>query len=693
MKTKQGIVIIIVFSFVLTYISLIGISFSSAYKKTNNNEIIIEIEVTGEKNESALGSEMRVLDINIGGQQFNLEDFSEITSNAIYENGMLVVRHNKITIPSTELNKVKILFLKHPWSGIINVKIEALGINETIDLYSAFDDTIEFDYEWNSNELWKLSFKLNALDYRDIIFFGIIIFSIFCICLITITVFFKRILEDRLTLIHIVGMSISSFVICMLSLYVICKVTKIGGVLLILLGIFSFILFNSKYLENKIHYLYVIIYIGFATLMLFLLPPGHVPDEYAHYVKVYETSVMGDSHTILLEGKEGGYIYLPKAIEQLNNIFWANSSNYNVTYNMENYFYYEKLDFNDISENVFWFGNTENLNPTAYLVDILIQIIMNLVKMPPIVCIQIIRGIHALLYAIVGYLIIKNIPSYKRIFLIVFLLPIMVQQSFGINQDWMTNLVAFSIIAILVIVIEKEEKFERKYFLLLVILSFLLGNLKAGYFAVLFLIFAIPDNKFDNKKQKWIYIIGILLPCVLFTVITYITAAKTVVSNGILPYYEISFILQHPVKTMEIYINTFMESSFHLFINGLISGFGWYTHYAKNFLVSIAGVIFIILIFASNERVNKKFQIISGIAFGIICIFVFTSLFLGWTQIGSLMISGLQPRYFIIAMLCLAIAIQNKYLRFSVKYKNIFYALSSFFILCVGIFTIFEFYG
>ena len=77
----------------------------------------------------------------------------------------------------------------------------------------------------------------------------------------------------------------------------------------------------------------------------------------------------------------------------------------------------------------------------------------------------------------------------------------------------------------------------------------------------------------------------------------------------------------------------------------------------------------------------------------IIVLFVFTSMFLAWTTVDSSIVCGLQPRYFIVALLCLSIGIQNKKLRLELKYKNIFYAGYSFACLSLCIFTLMGFYS
>ena len=697
-RSKRIGYIIILMAFILTYFALAGISFAKAYKTEYENVLEVVIDITGEKNLKSKANEIRILKLECGQELVNLEDLSGyMDGNIVYQDGMLLARTGKIVISIRSVEGISVLFLKHAWSGIVRVRIDQLGIDEEIDCYSPTDNTVSWSYNWDSRKMWKSAFEMKSLKAPEYIILFVLIFAINMVCLVGIKRFYVMILEEKLRAVNIAEMMISSFIIGLLSLYVLCKIFGGGVMFFAIVPVFVFIVRNRRNLEGKIYYLYAILFGVFSIFVIFLLPPGHVPDEYSHFIKVYEASVVGDSHTTLREGEEFRgkvFIYLPEAIRKMEGQFMVDNSSYNVKYDLDNYFklYYRGINNKKIDEEYFWFGNTANLNSAAYIMDIPLQRIMNFLSLPASICIQIIRCFHALVYALVGYILLKKLTNYRRIFFVIMLLPIVVQQSVGINQDWLTNLTAFVFVGA-VLMIKEKEKFTLRDFIFLCSLSFLLGNLKAGYFAVCFFVFILPRGQFGSRKTEWVCKVGILAPCILLTAGVYFNAAGTIVSEGELPFYSIGFILNHPFRTMNIYLDTFEKYGIYSITNGLISGFGWYTHYAGDFLVSLMGTAEIILLLSSNEKGSKTEAGLGIINYIIIVLFVFTSMFLSWTTVDSSIVCGLQPRYFIVALLCLSIGIQNKKLRLELKYKNIFYAGYSFACLSLCIFTLMGFYS
>jgi uncharacterized membrane protein len=214
---------------------------------------------------------------------------------------------------------------------------------------------------------------------------------------------------------------------------------------------------------------------------------------------------------------------------------------------------------------------------------------------------------------------------------------------------------------------------------------------KAGYFPVLFLAILIPNNKFDSMKNAVISKALMILPCILITVWTYYNAAGNVASDGVLSYYSINYIFTNFFDTLKIYFNTLFEFGDYHFISGLLSGFGWYTQYARNFTSSIMSYSFVVLILLNdvkNETPSKNERISFLLSFVMICILIYTSMFLAWTQTDSKIVSGLQPRYFIVPLLLLGLSVQNNALTLNKKNGECVYIIASSGFLIVALITI-----
>lgn len=666
------------------YAATANFSIISEYQNYKNLSKEYVIEVSGGKNNESLGTEVRILDIQINNVSMDLEQYSVEAGDFQYVDGMLLGYDGSLTLQLQATDTVLIRFLKHRWSGIVNIT-DTEGNFSSQDLYSENDDVSEFLYEFDNSVIWN---KYKTFNFENIEFFQkyiIISFGIYVLVLAIHKSFQKILIKSNWYFILIYSICLMILLISVLfsSLkiygYILCIIF-----FLITVFIAGYTIINRSKELNKI---FAIIYPFFAAFIILLLPPGHVPDEYAHFIKAYEASVIGDSHTALREGFEFEgevYIYLPNAILNINNDYMLNVSQYDVSYNIDQYYLSlsERVYQDDISEDLFWFGNTASLNKTAYILDIIVCFILNLFHMPAIMYFLIIRSVHMIVTACIGSWLIKKVPIYKHIFFLIMLLPITVQQSIGINQDWLTNLVCFVCIAVIVYEIHVLDNIKFTTIILLIILSGILGGLKIGYFPCLLLVLLISKSKFKTHKIDLISKAAIILPCLSISIIQYFSAASSVQSNGELPYYSIEYIFLHPIETVIIYLRTLFQDGDYLLSRGLISGFGWYTQYGENFFIFIASVVSIGLLLSENKeviRINRiKFKILTLLAFSIISILVFTSMFLGWTMVNYNTIQGLQPRYFIVPLLLLYLGMQNKKMvLISVKYELVYGAFSS----------------
>lgn len=678
---------------VFTYFSVVSFLYCKNYSEAKKNEIQVEIIVTGEKNNLSKGYEARILEIEIDNEKQDLSFFALNGEEFLYKEGMLIGYQGKLIISLKESSTMSLIFLKHSWSGIVEIQMEVLNKKEKIDLFDFSDNTYEYQYLWNDQKAWENAFclrNINKLGFISLYFF---LYLICLICLKIVKKFLLCIKTETLSLHHLIWGITVSFIMVFLTIYVLFYLFREWCIGIILIIVFSILIKNREVLERNIQYGFVILYIPFAILFIFLLPPGHVPDEFAHFVKNYEVSIMEDSHVTLKDGfEEQGYvyIYLPKSIKKLQTIFMINVQDYNVKYDIKNYYdcYLEKLNKNDIAENIYYFGNTKKLSIISYIPGIAVEILLNWLNFPPLLIIQIIRFINMIIVCILGYYTILFLPFYKRLFLFIMLLPVTIQQSIGINQDWMINSISFFTIAY-ILQIREKDLFEKRDFILLCFLSFLLGSVKIVYVWTLFFVFTIPCKKFLNRKYEYSLKFLILLPGVLASFFSSRTMLQSLTIMEEAPFYEMDFIFKHPLQTAKIYINTFLEYGMYHFSGGLITGFGWYTHYSRNFISGIIGNLLALLLISADEYKERKLQFISIFIFFMISIFIYTALFLGWTTEGSNIVAGLQPRYFIIPLLCFGIGIQNRKICFiNVMQKNFVYLLCIFGILCSALWTI-----
>lgn len=677
----------------LTYFSMAGILFCRQLDMVKNNDIQVEVCLSGSKNTKSQGYEARILKITIDGQEKELATMEQPEDGITYEDHMLVLRGDNLVLTVSQTADVSIQFLKHAWSGIIRITVDG-NETEEMDLYQACDDTDLFHYKWKADKAWRDAFLFQNVQKRNLVPVFAGLFLVHSLCIGAFGSFLRRIQKEMLSVFDLLKVSIAAFITALLTLYVMLHLFREWLVVFFSLFILAVLYKNRNIIQKQIAYAFVLLYLPAAICMIFLLPPGHVLDEFAHFIKAYEASVIGDSHTTLLKGKEAQgkvYIYLPTSIEKLNQDFVENQMEYGVQYDLEKYFenYTEKLNKDQISEKTTWFGNTAHLNRTSYLPSILAAMVCVQFSLPPLFMFQIMRFVNMLLFYLMGFSAIRILPRYRRVLLLILLLPMMLQESVGINQDWLTNSAAFLTVAY-ILKVKNEKVFQKKDFIVMLLLSFFIGNVKPVYACVLLLVFIIPAESFENKRKEYFSKIIILLSGIVLSAITCIVTAGTVQSDGELPYYAAEFVWKHPFQTAGIYIETFLNDGMYHFQEGLLTGLGWYTHYCKSAVSKLCGNILFLLLLGAGEysKDEKAVRFLSGVIFAVTSALVYTSMFLGWTTIDSKTVSGLQPRYFMIPLFCLGIAVQNQSICIRIRHKNFVYAVFAFGFLCTAVWTV-----
>lgn len=688
-RKKHGYIIgiIIIIITVLAYMNLLALS---GYKELQNQNVIYTVSLTGEKNELSQGTEARVLEICINGTSQNLQNYA---GDYIFQDDCLVGYSGTLYVAAKRMDEVSIKLLKHPWSGI--VKIEGNGIDLPKDLYSEADDSYLFQ---STGITFEDVLKAEQLTIGKKILSFFILFIVVSVLILALTYVLNGIKRKQLKCRDIILSSFCLFILWSLVYCILVATMKAYFIIPYLISIILLLYYMRDELREKIEYAYIVIIMLVGIPMILLLPPGHVPDETSHFIKAYEISRGNNSYTTTLEGKEEqgeSYIYLPKTMMNMVHKYTDLVMNSEHKYSIFDYYneYVTRMDKDDVTDELFWFGNTIKLNKLDYIPAVIACYILNLVSIPAIVYFHLCRFFNLLTAMMLGYYTLKMLPKFKSIFLLIMLLPITVQQTIGINQDCITLALSFLLTALLMKAIyENSEVITKKSILTIVLVQLLLGFSKVGYFPIVVLAILIPREKFTSIIQSILMKACMILPIFISSGIQYITAASTIKSDGSLPYYSLSFIFAHPIKTAAIYINTLLIDGEYLLARGMVTGFGWYTRYAYNFVMygMTACLLLLIISYGRKDEISvsvKERITYFSIAF-IMCGFIVTSLFLGWTTIDKNTVQGLQPRYFIPAVVFIALGLQNNKINSELKNRELTFSIVISAVLCIGLYTI-----
>lgn len=647
------------------------------------------LQVNNEKNVNAKGSEVRITLIEIGGIKQDLANLAK-ENGFLYDSGYLIIYPyngiKRLSLNVPRLSSLKINFLQHEWSGIVHL----YGKDEhIIDLYSNKSEEKVFELKADIFSIIKeyiiQNWKLEIGIYFQITIISFLIFY-FIICKI-LYIYYKMI-KNKIKLKDIVVFAISIFILDFVSVFLCLEINTMFAFIIEICKL----LFTTSYLKKNTERFLENAYLSIAVIagcfIMLALPPGHVPDEMSHFSK---SCVIASED--MAQKQDEKNVYLQRDIYNFFNKYTKNIHSLNYTVSAISYFE-DMADKLDLEQNKVLHGGytTDNLKALPYIPSAIILWITQYIGGIPIFIFYLSRFIDFLIALVLIFYSIRITPIFKRIFLIVALFPITLQQMGAINQDWLTNAVCILLIALIMSEVIKEEPIQRKNVFAIMGMGIILAYCKLAYYFILILVILIPSGRFKSKKSEVILKALMICPGLFLALaFTFSFAGNSLESNTLIENrYSLDYLISHPIKSLQVYLNTFNERGTLDLLGGLQTGFGWSIKWSYGFVRFILQVLSIFMIVLDNEKIEKKhfmMKIVLGAVF-ILEIGVIYSAAFTWTRIGGKTIEGLQSRYFIPIALIAYMLFNNQKLVFTSKYKNYVYVYVSLLILIIGISTI-----
>lgn len=333
------------------------------------------------------------------------------------------------------------------------------------------------------------------------------------------------------------------------------------------------------------------------------------------------------------------------------------------------------------SEQVFVdFPNTAMYSPVCYLPHAVGIFLMKKFGQGPLSLFYAARFCGLLFWILGMSLVIRLLPFYKWMFVLLALLPMSVFIHMSVSADTVTNVMSFLVLAYLLKLIYHTENISPKHYALLCVLAVLLALSKQVYTPLILPALLIPSRKFGGRR-RWFLQLGALFllafgACVLWS--GYM--------NGLyLPYknYNPQFrdytalvacadmysqkqnILSDGIHFIKVMTGS-LYHSFDMYFQGYIGVFGWLDSKLPAWFVWLAYGIIAFCIFIGGEAkagIAKRSRLLIFLAGSLIVILVLLTQHLTWDCVGSDLIATIQGRYFIPLGPLLAIFFYNR--RFS----------------------------
>lgn len=422
------------------------------------------------------------------------------------------------------------------------------------------------------------------------------------------------------------------------------------GIIVLALEVIGFFFLKRQIEKEKpLEKIYLPIAIFFGVLYLFAFPLSQLPDEKADYLRSLEvanfhaTSVQKDTAV----GREF-------------------STNIEKVYESENY--EDMLEVSDLKLNdetkFYTFSNKSLYAFVCYLPQAFGVGVSSLLGASIVWQSLIGKIFNYAFFVLLIYLSIKYIPFKKMLVFFIALLPMTMQEAVSLSPDAMTIAVSVALIAfILYFRNGMEKKLQKKHYIILSSLVVALSLCKIVYLPLCFLIFLIPTERFQSKKQKYLFcsilsILVILLNLFWLKISSQYLVAFESRSNSSL---QLQYILQNPLRYI-ITIFATIDSFSIAYLEQLVGhSLGKFNVSTSSVMVIISlGILFYLI---SKRNKNKKLHkpvfslkeklYILVMLLGTILL-MFTSLYMQWTAVYSDTIDGVQGRYFIPLLLVIA---------------------------------------
>lgn len=269
--------------------------------------------------------------------------------------------------------------------------------------------------------------------------------------------------------------------------------------------LFLFILVRGLKNKDELHVLFLKLALPIMLLYVFAIPLYTGNDEKFQWVKAYEVSEL----KIIPDVK---YNYsgavLPKNIT-LNLPYDGNLKYSDIIHNLK-----YKINNNDtyfISG-----GSMDIYSPVQYIPQVIGIKISKLFTSNIVLLIYSARLFNMIVGIILLSLAIKIIPSHKKIMFFIGLWPVLIQGFTTLSGDQLTISLSFLFITYLMKLKSSSTKLKTKNVIILAILSSLLSLCKLVYILIPFLIFMLPKEKYENKRQHILTLILVLgIPVIL----------------------------------------------------------------------------------------------------------------------------------------------------------------------------------
>lgn len=284
---------------------------------------------------------------------------------------------------------------------------------------------------------------------------------------------------------------------------------------------------------------------------------------------------------------------------------------------------------------------------------------------------------NAMLYIIVTYLAIRHIKVGKRMLTAIALMPTPLFLASTYSYDATINAFAFlGFSYIFSELAEPEKKISWKSFFIFMISVFIATSVKMVYAPLLLFLLTLPNEKFENKRQKYIMKYGVFILCFIVLVImlmpVLVNPPTTGDSRGGATSYkgQMEYILSNPIRFARMIGTLLFEFGItHVYSESMMTSFAHYDGIALGGYLAFF-MAFVMLTDSSERRIVAKTKAFMAVIIILIICFIWSAMYISFTPVGSGTVNGVQGRYFLPLSLPSCLIINSSYVKCNITAKT-----------------------
>ena len=424
---------------------------------------------------------------------------------------------------------------------------------------------------------------------------------------------------------------------------------------LMVVGLFGVLiwLLRSKPIEKITLFMILL----FGLVYVWLIPPYAVPDEASHINTSYYYSniMLGRQAT-----DENGYLI--SYIQDQKFSFLDRSPSAQTYSKLLN----NAMRFRGEGEPVVTDSMPLSVPPTSYLPQLIGMTLARILCLGEIQMLLWGRIFALLFFSVCVYWSIKLTPLGKDVFMVAALFPVTLQMACSYSYDVTVISLCFLFTALLLHLTFDVDEIRKKHWVALIIIFAWLSPIKVVYFLLAATLLIIPKEKFKKPSHKYIFVAVMLLVGGICVLATRLSSVVFVASEGAWEEkktYTLAYLLEHPKETVNIGISTTLIMSYYYIETMMCQKMGCLEINVPPILV-LAYFSLLVLSCIKNTKEKKVFKPAQRFwVFFVISVTTFCiglALCLDWTPLHSIVVEGIQGRYFTPMLPLLFVLFKNK---------------------------------